>query len=282
VLAAGALERHVAFPMNDRPGILLASAVRAYLHRWGVVPGRRIAVFTTCDDGHRTAADLRAAGIEVPAVIDPREDAPGEDTIRGEVTQTTGRLGLRRIEIRTNGGIRRVECDALAVSGGWNPTLHLTCHLGARPAWDERLATFLPTPDAVPGMEVAGAAAGLFSTAQALESGRDRARAALSHRGVGGREPFRREAFTRGIRAHGPDGDGREGRAEGRRAGLGDAAPGRVGQHGEGRDVRGLALVGRHALRRVSLHVLGRGEGLGCGLTDVLHGHIVLEIQPGA
>ncbi|PWJ10334.1 sarcosine oxidase subunit alpha family protein [Jannaschia seohaensis] len=179
VLASGALERHIAFPMNDRPGILLASAVRAYLHRWGVAPGRRIAVFTTCDDGHRTAADLRAAGIEVPAVIDPRADAP-DDAIRGEVVATRGRLGLKRIEIRTSGGGRRwVDCDALAVSGGWNPTLHLTCHLGARPVWDENLATFLPKAGAVPGMTVAGAAAGLFSTTQTLESGAAKARQAL-------------------------------------------------------------------------------------------------------
>ena len=179
VLASGALERHVAFPMNDRPGILLASAVRAYLHRWGVAPGRRVAVFTTCDDGHRTAADLRAAGIEVPAVIDPRADAPGADTIRGEVIDTSGRLGLARIEVRTPDGVRHVDCDALAVSGGWNPTLHLTCHQGARPAWDAALATFVPRADAVPGLSAAGAAAGLFSTTQALESGAEAGRAAL-------------------------------------------------------------------------------------------------------
>ncbi|TFL17331.1 sarcosine oxidase subunit alpha family protein [Jannaschia formosa] len=183
VLAAGALERHIAFPMNDRPGIMLGSAVRAYLRRWGVAPGHRIAIFTTSDDGHRTAADLRAAGIEVPAVIDPREDAP-EGAIRGEVVGTSGRLGLTRIEIRPSGGGRRwIECDALAVSGGWNPTLHLTCHLGARPVWDETLATFVPRDGAVPGMTVAGAAAGLFSTAQALESGREAAQAALARIG---------------------------------------------------------------------------------------------------
>ena len=35
------------------------------------------------------------------------------------------------------GAIERIACDLLAVSGGWNPTLHLTCHLGGKPAWDE-------------------------------------------------------------------------------------------------------------------------------------------------
>ncbi|GIT89969.1 sarcosine oxidase subunit alpha [Jannaschia pagri] len=184
VLAAGALERPIAFPMNDRPGVMLASAVRAYLHRWGVAPGQRIAVFTTCDDGHRTATDLSAAGVEVAAVIDPRADAP-PGAIRGEVVSTQGRLGLTGITIRSDGGLRQVACDALAVSGGWNPTVHLTCHMGARPTWDATLATFVPTADAVPGMSVAGAAAGVFTTSGALETGRDIAKAALA--ALGGR-----------------------------------------------------------------------------------------------
>ena len=71
VLAAGATERLIGFPGNDRPGVMLAGAVRAYLNRWAVAP-RRAAVFTACDDGWRTAADLAAAGVEVVALIDAR------------------------------------------------------------------------------------------------------------------------------------------------------------------------------------------------------------------
>ncbi|MGB3408404.1 MAG: sarcosine oxidase subunit alpha family protein [Jannaschia sp.] len=179
VLCAGALERAIAFPMNDRPGVMLASGVRSYLHRWGVAPGKRVAVFTTCDDGHRTVRDLRAAGITVAAVIDPRDGTP-EGTIRGEVIRTSGNLSLTGIAVRTASGNRRIDCDTLAVSGGWNPTIHLTCHTGARPVWDASLATFLPTPDAVPGMVVAGAAAGAFSTTAALETGHRRACDVLS------------------------------------------------------------------------------------------------------
>ena len=78
VLAAGALERPIAFPGNDRPGVMLAGAVRAWLNRWSVAPARA-AVFTACDDGWRTAADLAAAGVEVAAIVDARaeRDAAG-------------------------------------------------------------------------------------------------------------------------------------------------------------------------------------------------------------
>ena len=58
VLAAGAIERPIAFPDNDRPGIMCAGAVRAYLHRYGVAPARRVAVFGLSEGAHRTARDL--------------------------------------------------------------------------------------------------------------------------------------------------------------------------------------------------------------------------------
>ncbi|MEM7710828.1 MAG: 2Fe-2S iron-sulfur cluster-binding protein, partial [Pseudomonadota bacterium] len=181
ILATGALERPIAFPMNDRPGILLASATRSYMHRWGAVPGRRVAVFTNNDDGHRTVADLRAAGVDVAAVIDPRDDAPGE-AIHGVVTDTQGHLGLTGITVRTNqGGRRDVECDTLAVSGGWTPTIHLASHKGARPTWDTDRAAFLATP--TDDLRPAGAAAGLQTTAEALRSGADAAATALDSLG---------------------------------------------------------------------------------------------------
>ena len=74
VLAGGAIERPIAFENNDRPGVMLAGSLRAYANRWGVAVGRRAAVFTNNDDGLRTAADLKAKGIEV-RVIDGQECA---------------------------------------------------------------------------------------------------------------------------------------------------------------------------------------------------------------
>ena len=182
VLAAGALERPIAFGGNDRPGIMMAGAVRAYLHRYAVLPGRRAVVFTAGDDGWRTVAALHAAGAKVEAVVDARAEATqaqrhlaaqaGARLIEGgRVTATRGRLRLTAVEItHARGGVEGVGADLLAMGGGWNPSVHLTGHLGGKPRWDDTIAAFIPdaTP---PGLTVAGAAAGRFTTAAALADG---------------------------------------------------------------------------------------------------------------
>jgi len=189
VLASGAHERQIAFPMNDRPGVMAAGAVRAYLNRWGVAAGQRIAVFGNNDDAHRTARDLAAAGVAIAALVDVRDDAPksGDWPVfaGGQVIGTKGRLGLRSITVRTaSGGQEVIEADCLAVSGGWNPALHLTCHLNGRPVWRDEIAAFVPTSGMVPGLEAAGAANGALSTAAALAEGAARAREALDALGM--------------------------------------------------------------------------------------------------
>ena len=177
ILCAGALERPIAFPNNDRPGIMMASAVRAYVNRWGVAPGKAVAVFGNNDDAHRTAHDLAAVGINVAAVIDSRDDAKvsGDYPLYtgAQVVATKGRHGLQSITIRHNGGTRTIQADCLAMSGGWNPTVHLTCHMNGRPTWCEEIASFVPTPDSIPGMVTAGACNGAFSTAACLAEGAD-------------------------------------------------------------------------------------------------------------
>jgi sarcosine oxidase subunit alpha len=188
ILAAGAHERPIAFPDNDRPGVMLAGAARAYLNRWAAAPGRRAVVFTAQDDGWRTAQDLAAAGIEVAALVDARAEAalpagPWRGFAGGVVTGTRGRLGLRAVRVRDAAGERWIEADLLAVSGGWNPAAQLTCHLGARPVWDAAIAAFAPAAGAAPGLAVAGAAAGAFSTQAALAGGAAAAAAALDELG---------------------------------------------------------------------------------------------------
>ena len=193
VLAAGALERPVAFANNDRPGIMTAGAVRAYLNRWGVCPGRAVTVFANNDDAHRTAGDLVRAGVDVVAVIDSREDAPGSDIFevhRGaQVVGTAGRRGLEAITIRSAGREARVQTDCLAMSGGWNPSVHLTCHMNGRPVWREEIAGFVPTPGAVPGLVAAGACNGAFSTLACLREGAEAARGALEEIGMKAPKP---------------------------------------------------------------------------------------------
>ncbi|MEM6759796.1 MAG: sarcosine oxidase subunit alpha family protein [Pseudomonadota bacterium] len=175
ILAAGALERHIAFRDNDRPGVMMGGAVRAYLNRWGVAPGKEIAVFTNNDDGHRTARDLLDAGVHVAAVIDSRADAVAQGDYRviagGRVRGARGRKGLEAIEVSGDGAESKLAVDCLAVSGGWNPTLHMTCHMNGRPTWNDEIASFVPTAGAIPGMRTAGACNGAFSTQRCLEEG---------------------------------------------------------------------------------------------------------------
>ncbi|WP_415402294.1 sarcosine oxidase subunit alpha family protein [Tateyamaria sp. SN3-11] len=196
LLCAGATERPIAFENNDRPGIMLAASLRAYANRWAATPAQRVAIFTNNDDGHRTAQDLHAKGVKIAAVIDTRPDAQRShdyEVLQGaQVADTKGRLGLTFVEVTlADGSNRTIECGALGVSGGWNPNVHLTCHQRGRPTWDDTLAAFVPGGALPPGMTVAGAANGAFSTHGALASGRDAARKAL---GLKGRAPAVPEA----------------------------------------------------------------------------------------
>lgn len=191
ILAAGSTERPIAFENNDRPGIMMAGAVRAYANRWAATPDQQVAIFTNNDDGHRTAADLIAKGVTVEAVIDTRADAPaveGAELIAGaQVIDSKGRLGLTEVTVRVDKGYtRQIPCGALAVSGGWNPNVHMTCHHRGRPVWDTGLAAFVPGPDLPPGMSVVGAAEGEMSNAAALRSGEKASIVALEQLGLSG------------------------------------------------------------------------------------------------
>ncbi|MEL7025718.1 MAG: sarcosine oxidase subunit alpha family protein [Pseudomonadota bacterium] len=188
VMATGALERGIAFPGNDRPGVMQAGAVRTYLHRFGVAPRRRVAVFGNNDGAHLTAKDLAEAGVNVVAMIDSRVGTVGPDGITTyagtQVIATAGRLGLSAIKLRGQGAPASLRVDCLAVSGGWDPAVHLACHHGARPVWNDDIAAFTAPENAVPGLIPAGSAAGKFSTAACLEDGARVAKEALSAIGL--------------------------------------------------------------------------------------------------
>ena len=189
LLCAGATERPIAFENNDRPGIMLAGAMRSYANRWAVTAAQNVAIFTNNDDGHKTAADLHSAGVQVAAVIDIRQDAPQsldyEVIAGGRITNSRGRLGLTSVEVLLpDGSTRRLPCGALGVSGGWNPNVHLTSHHRGRPVWNDKIAAFCPPEECPSGLTVAGAALGNFTTAGALASGVSQANAVLKGLGI--------------------------------------------------------------------------------------------------
>ncbi len=188
ILASGALERFIAFPNNDRPGVMTAGAVRSYISRYGVAPGRSTVIFGNNNSAFETAKCLESAGIHIAAFVDSRMDAAIQGdfpVFRGSVvTNTFGRRRIEAVTVRHSGGEERIRTDCLAISGGWNPTVHLSCHMNGRPCWDEATQSFLPQEDAIPGMIYAGATAGFMSTADCLRSGVKSATRILNEIGV--------------------------------------------------------------------------------------------------
>ncbi len=153
ILAAGATERPIAFANNDRPGVMLASAVRSYKNRFDI-DLENTALLTNNDDGLQTDA---------AHIFDTRNGS--------YVTDVGGRKGVRSLTLNTG---EKIAANHLAVSGGWNPNVHLTCHKRARPKWDETLRCFVPDPKTLPSdMSVIGAANGQFSTHAAFKDAND-------------------------------------------------------------------------------------------------------------
>ena len=160
VIAQGAVERHMVFPGNDRPGVMLAGAARTYLNRYGVAVGSRVALFTACDSAYAAAFDLHDAGVEIAAIVDERHE-PGERALSGAsgrnievmtasgIAATMGRLRVKGCVVRPNAARddqddARIDCDALLVSAGWTPSVHLYSQSRGKVRWDEATRRFLP------------------------------------------------------------------------------------------------------------------------------------------
>ncbi|APG94729.1 sarcosine oxidase subunit alpha [Sinorhizobium americanum] len=189
LLASGAEERPLVFGGNDRPGVMMASAMRTYLNRYGVAPGRATAIFTTDDSGYALARDLEAAHVDVVAIVDSRSSA-GVD-YRGKarlireavVCGTKGRKAISAIEVHRGGQTETIAVDALAMAGGFSPIIHLACHRGGKPAWSAEKAAFL-APDGLNGLDLAGAAAATTDLAACLAEGAARSQAIVTAFGL--------------------------------------------------------------------------------------------------
>ncbi|MGC7151192.1 2Fe-2S iron-sulfur cluster-binding protein [Paenarthrobacter ureafaciens] len=189
VLAPGAHERPLVFENNDRPGIMLASAVRTYLNRYAVAVGQRVVISTTNDSAYLLAADLKAAGIPVAAVVDARPQisekaaAAVESGLRvligSAVADTSadeaGRLnGVTVRSINDDGeltsGVEQIAADVLAVSGGWSPVVHLHSQRQGKLRWHDDLAAFIPS-SVVRDQQVVGAGRGSYELQDCLAEG---------------------------------------------------------------------------------------------------------------
>ena len=200
ILAQGAIERPMVFADNDRPGVMLAGALRTYIKRYGVLPGREIVVFTNNDTAYATALDAHAAGAVVH-VVDVRKDPDGpavhaarEAGIQvhegSAVSGVHGTKSIHRVEIAPlsddgtaiAGPSLIVSATVVAMSSGWNPTVHLFSQSRGKLKFDAERQTFLPnfTPQKA---RSAGACNGAFSLSSCLKEGLEAGAAAAADAG---------------------------------------------------------------------------------------------------
>src|SRR5688572_1665793 len=152
VLATGAIERPLVFADNDRPGVMLASAVSRYTSRHGVRLGTRAVIFTNNDSAYRAALDLHRAGVAVSVVDSRRASVAAEASMAAGIDVRFGAVVTQAVGIKRVSGVRvckegaefGLDCDLLAVSGGWSPAVHLHAQSGGRPVFDEARACFVP------------------------------------------------------------------------------------------------------------------------------------------
>ena len=200
ITATGAIERPLSFAGNDIPGVMLASAVRDYVANFGVSAGDRTVVDTNNDDAYRTAIALKEAGLVVPVILDTRAEANGPLAERARnlgiriepgkaIAKVKGGKKVTGVSICAYAGegsaLEEIACDAIAMSGGWSPVVHLWSHCGGKLTWDEAYAHFRPDPDRAPTNQAgegfvttAGIASGEITTAGCLKDADAAARAA--------------------------------------------------------------------------------------------------------
>ena len=163
--AAGAIERPLSFYGNDIPGVMLAGAVRDFAVNFAVSPGDRTVVVTNNDSAYQTALALKAAGLDVPAILDAR------DSVTGALPEAARKAGIRVLTghavAKVKGGKRvtgvsvchqagegavteEIACEAVAMSGGWSPIVHLWSHCGGKLTWDNGISAFVPDPTRPP------------------------------------------------------------------------------------------------------------------------------------
>ncbi|HEY1783685.1 MAG TPA: sarcosine oxidase subunit alpha family protein [Roseiarcus sp.] len=155
VLAAGAIERPLVFPDNDRPGVMLADSALRYALQYRARVGDRVVIATTHDSAYRAALDLKKAGVGVALIADLRSEVSGplpeaaraadiEVAAGAEILGADGRLRVKAVRIRHQGGEQKIACDALLMSGGWTPSVHLFSQSRGKLVFDESLQVFKP------------------------------------------------------------------------------------------------------------------------------------------
>ena len=186
ILATGAHERPLVFAHNDRPGIMLASAVQSYLGRYGVRPGRRAVVATNNNSAYAAAFEAQDGGIEIAAIIDARTVIPdflaqearrrSMEILPGHgIAAARGGRHVSGVDVRDLSAPdrppRRISADLVMMSGGWQPAVHLFSQAMGKLRFDDDLAAFVPDRPGQPHQFSAGACAGALTLEACLKTG---------------------------------------------------------------------------------------------------------------
>jgi sarcosine oxidase subunit alpha len=215
VLATGAIERPLVFPGNDRPGIILAGAAHTYLNRYGVCVGRRVVVVTSGDEAYQAALDLHAAGVVIAAIADLRSEVagalpdaarragmdvrPGSTVLDTEGDLRVSGITLARVQSGKVQAAQNIRCDAVLMSGGYTPSVHLFSQSRGKLQWNDELQAFVPGSSAE-CTQSAGACRGIYGLAEVLADG---ARAgAASAPEPNPQHRFNVDTLNRGSSAH--------------------------------------------------------------------------------
>jgi len=188
IVATGCLERPLIFNNNDRPGIMLSSAVKKYADHYGVACGKKNIFFTNNDSAYESAISLIKKGIKVEAIIDIREKS--ESLIIKEakdldikiywshtVVDTYGYKKLKKISIMrlsndgqsVTGSKINIDCDCLGMTGGWTPAVHLFTQSGGKLKFREDDQVFIP--DKYPSKQISvGSCNGDFELDQIIKN----------------------------------------------------------------------------------------------------------------
>jgi sarcosine oxidase, subunit alpha len=176
IAATGACERPLIFPDNDRPGVMLAGAAEKYARAFGVACGRRAVIAAGCDNAYAIAAGLRAAGVEIAALVDARGATAASAAARdfrvlsgARITAVAGARGVRGCIVGRDDPARSLslDCDLILNVGGYAPAVHLHSQAGGKLRWLAAESMFVPD-GAAPGLTSVGACAGAFTRAAAV------------------------------------------------------------------------------------------------------------------
>ncbi|WP_119153488.1 sarcosine oxidase subunit alpha family protein [Caldimonas tepidiphila] len=200
VLATGAIERPLVFGNNDLPGVMTVSAGQTFLNRYGVLVGQRVVICGTSDLIYEAARSMAGAGAQVTVAdvrskVRPADLPPGVTVLAGHgIAEVKGKgrvSGVRLVKLHPDrdevaGKGPTLPADVVLSSGGLSPTVHLFCHDGSRPTWDDSVAAFVVPRDGRKGVACVGAVTGAFELDECLKQTTIAMQAVLTTLGVSG------------------------------------------------------------------------------------------------